>query len=89
MSIASRIESIETHIGKAYTEISRLGVDLTNVDKNIDNIADKLQEVYNAMPKVSGEGTEITLNNTRKGGLSITPKGNTEQDSYSGQQLID
>ena len=81
MSIASRITSIENHIEEAYTEISRLGVDLTNVDKNIDNIADKLQEAYSQAPKVIGEGSNLSLTPTREGGLSIIPKGACEQDT--------
>lgn len=89
MSIADKLQSIETHIGEAYTEISRLGVDLTNVDKNIDNIADKLQDVYADLPKVIGEGSSLSLSPTRKGGLTIIPKGACEQDSYSGKNLFD
>ncbi len=89
MSIASRIASIENHIEEAYTEISRLGVDLTNVDKNIDNIADKLQDVYADLPKVTGEGSSLSLTPTREGGLSIIPKGACEQDSYSGKNKVD
>ena len=85
MSIASRITSIENHIEEAYTEISRLGVDLTNVDKNIDNIADKLEEAYSQSPKVTDDGSNLSLTPTRKGGLSIIPKGACEQDSYSGK----
>jgi hypothetical protein len=81
MSIASRIESIENHIEEAYTEISRLGVDLTNVNKNIDNIADTLQEAYSQIPKVTDTGSNVSLSNTRVGGLSITPLGACEQDS--------
>ena len=80
MSIASRITTIEGHIEDAYTEISRLGVDLTNVDKNIDNIADKLQDVYSNLPSVSGEGSSLSLSPTRKGGLAITLEGACEQD---------
>ena len=89
MSIASRLTSIKNHIEEAYTEISRLGVDLTNVDKNIDNIADKLQEAYSQAPKVTGEGSNLSLTPTRKGGLSIIPKGACEQDSYSGKNKVD
>ena len=83
MSIASRITSIEGHIQDAYTEISRLGVDLTNVDKNIENIADKLQDVYADLPKVSGEGSSLSLSPTRVGGLGIIPEGACEQDTIA------
>lgn len=81
MSVASRYAEMQKHVGNAYTEISRLGVDLTNVDKNIDNIADKLQEAYSQAPKVTGEGSSLSLTPTRKGGLTIIPKGACEQDT--------
>lgn len=83
MSIASRIEAMEGHIGNAYKSLENLGVDLTNVDKNIDNISTELDNLYEELPKVESEGSEISLNGTRSGKLSIIPKGNTEQDTIA------
>lgn len=88
MSVASRYAEMQKHVGNAYTEISRLGVDLTNVDKNIDNIADKLQEAYSQSPKVTDEGSNLSLTPTRKGGLTIIPKGACEQDSTTGKNKL-
>ena len=80
MSISSRITSIEEHIGNAYDKIDDLGIDLTNVDKNIDNIASLLDTVYEEYPKVSATGTQASLNGTKKGKLSLDLKGNSTQD---------
>ena len=79
MSIASRITSIEGHLEDAYLGLTNIGADLTGIDKNIDNIADVLDDIYDDLPKVTGEGTNITLDNTRIGKLSTTLKGNTSQ----------
>lgn len=80
MSITSRIASMEEHISNAYNGLQGLGADLTGIDKNIDNIAQVLDDIYDDMPKVTSEDTVISLNNTRVGKLSTTLKGNTSQN---------
>lgn len=81
MSISSRITEIEQHIGNAYDKIEDLGIDLTDVDKNIDNISTMLENVWNEYPKVSASDVEeASLNGTKKGRMNIDLKGNTEQD---------
>ena len=90
MSIASRITQIEQHIGNAYDGLDDLGVDLTNVDQNIDNIASKLQDIWNDYPKVTASDFEETmLENTKAGRMELDLKGNTEQDTLTGKNLID
>lgn len=80
MSIASRIESMESNISNAYKSLDDLGIDLTNTNKNIENISTKIDDVYNMLSKVSGTGTDITLNNTAKGRLLKNDlSGRTEQ----------
>lgn len=89
MSIASRITAIEGHIENAYDKISDLGVDLTDVDKNIDNISEMLEEVYEGYPKVTATGTDLTLNGTKKGKMVLGLKGNTSQGLPDGYQQVD
>ena len=89
MSIASRITAIEGHIENAYDKISDLGVDLTDVDKNIDNIAEMLENVYEDYPKVTATGTDLTLNGTKKGKMVLGLKGTTSQESTTGKQKFD
>lgn len=85
MSIASRITSMEQHIGNAYDKLDELGVDLTNVDKNLDNIAELLDGVYEDYPKIEeNDVTEPSINNTKAGKMEIDLKGNTEQTTYTG-----
>lgn len=80
MSISSRITSIEEHIGNAYNKLEDLGIDSTGIDKNIDNIAEMLDTVYQDYPKVTGTGTEVTLDGTKVGKLGLDVKGNSTQE---------
>lgn len=80
MSITSRINEMSSHIEQAYDELQGLGADLTNVNKNIENISMVLDDIYDSLPSVSGEGTSLTLDDTRVGKIKSTLKGNTSQD---------
>ena len=91
MSIASRITSIEGHISDIYDSVELTGVDTTDIDKNLVNVPNTLKEgyidiinngtdtLYNNFPKVSGEGTSLTLNNTYQAPMRNFLKGNTSQ----------
>ena len=79
MSITSRINEMSSHIEQAYDELQGLGADLTNINKNIENISMVLDDIYDSMPQVSGEGTSLTLDDTRVGKIKSTLKGNTSQ----------
>lgn len=50
-------------------------------DDTFRSYVTKINNIYTNWPKVTGEGTNITLSNTKKGKMEITPKGNTEQDT--------
>lgn len=94
MSIASEITSIGENLKKDYQSIANLGADLTNVDKNIENIAELLDGVYDNLPKTEyQEGTDVNLGKTIKGKLDydngVVGIGQTEQDSTQGYNLID
>lgn len=88
MSISSRITSMEEHVTNAYNGLQGLGADLTGIDKNIDNIANVLDDIYDDLPKVTGSGTSITLDDTRKGRLESTLNGNTSQFTTTGKNLF-
>ena len=70
------------------TEINRLGGSLTS-ESTFRSYAEELQDIYADLPKVTGEGSNISLSPTRVGGLTITPKGVCEQDSTTGKNLFD
>lgn len=93
MSIATRIEAIEQHITDDYSVLELAGADLTNVDKNIQNLKQTWEErlLYflangtdviwnNWLPKVTGTGENITLNNTVETKMKFVCKGNTSQN---------
>ena len=93
MSIATRIEAIEQHITDDYSVLELAGADLTNVDKNIQNLKQAWEErlLYflangtdvvwnNWSPKVTGTGENITLNNTVEAKMKFVCKGNTSQN---------
>ena len=101
MSIATRIEAIEQHITDDYSVLELAGADLTNVDKNIENLKQSWEErlLYflangtdvvwnNWLPKINGTGETITLNNTIEAKMDFVYKGNTYQYSTSGKNLI-
>ena len=90
MSISSRITQIEQHIGNAYDKIEDLGIDLTDVDKNIDNISSMLENVWDEYPKVTATDVEeASLDGTKKGRMKLDLKGNTEQEQLTGKNLVD
>lgn len=80
MSIASRITSIEKHIKESYQELEGIGIDTTGVNKNLENIPKLIDGYWETLPKVTGEGTSITLDNTKEGKMKIVLKGNTSQE---------
>lgn len=67
-------------------KINNLGGSLTD-ESTFRSYGDYLDELYDEMPKVTGEGTEITLTPTRKGRMQLDLKGNTSQASYTGKNL--
>ena len=50
---------------------------------------DYLQSIINQMPKVTGEGTNITLDNTLEAKLDIQLKGNASQYTTTGKNIFD
>ncbi len=65
MSIATRIEAIEQHLKESYQELQGIGIDTTGVNKNLENIPKLIDGYWETLPKVVGEGTYITLDNTK------------------------
>ena len=93
MSVSEKITSIENHISEAYTSLANMGADLTNIDKNIENISSKIDEIYNNAPKTSYvEGSNISISNSLKGKVEYEDnkvvKGNTSQNTLTGKNLF-
>ena len=86
MSISSRITEMEQHITNAYDGLEGIGADLTNIDKNINNISTVLDNIWNDLPKVTATDVEeASLDGTKKGRMKIDLKGNTEQTQLTGK----
>ena len=100
MAISDRIQSMYEHVEDIYDSVELTGVDTTDIDKNLVNVPNTLKEgyidiinngtdtLYNNFPKVSGEGTSLTLNNTYQAPMRNNLKGNTYQTKYSGKNLL-
>ena len=93
MSIASRIQEIETHIGDVYDTIN-YSYDTTGINKNIINIPKYLKKgyidiinngidtLYNNFPKVSGIGSNLSLTPTYEAPMKLNEiQGDTSQDT--------
>ena len=102
MAISDTITSMYENVGNVYDVLELAGADLTNVDKNIENLKQSWEErlLYflangtdvvwnNWLPKVTGSGETITLNNTIEAKMDFVYKGNTYQYSTSGKNLFD
>lgn len=92
MSIASRIQEIETHIGDVYDTIN-YSYDTTGVNKNIINIPKYLKKgyidiinngidtLYNNFPKVSEIGSNLSLTPTYEAPIKLNEiQGDTLQN---------
>lgn len=67
--------------------INNIGGNITQ-NTELADFRDELDRLYNEMPKVTGEGTNIILQDTRRGKIKITPKGNIEQATTKGYNLL-
>ena len=52
-----------------------------------DNEISYLESITEQLPKTSGNGTDISLNDTIEAKMSVEVKGNTEQTTYTGKNL--
>ena len=77
MSIATRITSITNHLEKDYQALESV-VGTISVNKNIENIAPLLDNLYEELPKGTGTGTSLSLS-TRAGKMKVNLLGNTSQ----------
>lgn len=90
MSIINKIQSMTEHLEDAYLSLANVGVDLTNINKNLENLASEIETVYDYLPKItsSADDTKLTLNPTRTGRMEITLKGNSKQyNTATGKNL--
>ena len=87
MAIADKITSMTNHLKADYDSLESVVGEVT-VDKNIENIAPILDNLYEELPKVTASGTELTINDTRTGKMKVQLLGNTSQTQKTGKNLL-
>ncbi len=97
------LESLQERVSTNETDITNIEEEQVDQNTNIENLQTENQELKEKLaeveedneklrkvfPSVKGEGSEITLNGTTECKMDIKVKGNTEQEQYSGKQLLD
>ena len=82
MAIADTITSMQNHTSNAYTMIG-YGTDLTGINKNLENLSTSIfnaflealrnpDTLFTNLPKKTGTGANITLNDTANAPMRIT-----------------
>lgn len=95
---SEKLTYLNTTKGKIKDSINLTGANITTEpfrqystkleDAYVDIINNGTDTLYNNFPKVSGEGTSLTLNNTYQAPMRNNLKGNTYQTQYSGKNLL-
>ena len=79
MSTANKLTYLNQTKTLLKEAINNLGGDIDN-ETTFREYAEELDTIYSTLPKVIGEGTEVTLTPTLKGKLGIVEKGNSTQE---------
>lgn len=87
MSTITKLNYLADTKDELKDKLNEHGANITDND-TFRSYVDKIKGIYNNWPKVTGEGTEITLTPTRKGRMQLDLKGNTEQAQYEGKNLL-
>lgn len=88
-TIAEKLNYLNDTRLKIKDGLNKFGAELTEND-TFRSYSNVLNDIYNKLPKVSGNGSNFTLETVQNGKLDLFEmEGNTEQDSYSGINLLD
>jgi len=86
-TIAEKLTYLNDTRLKIKDGLNKFGADLTEND-TFRSYSNVLNDIYNKLPKVSGNGSNFTLENAQNGKLDLFEmEGNTHQDSYTGKNL--
>jgi len=98
MSTANKLIYLNETKTKLKNVINYSGANITNdtfrsypeklYDKFVDFVTNGTDSLYSSLPKVTGENTELTLNNTANGVLKLDFKGNTSQTTTTGINVL-
>lgn len=88
VTVFDKLDYLSETKGLIKDSLNNLGSEITD-DNTFRNYVEKINQIYNDYPKVTGTGTTFTIANTKKAKMNNTLKGNTEQTTYNGNQLVD
>ena len=74
----NKLQYLDETKGQIKTALNQFNAGITDED-TFRSYVDKINDIYDNWEKVTGEGTDVTLNNTKNGKIVLTPKGNTSQ----------
>lgn len=83
----NKLEYLDETKGQIKTALNQFGAGITD-ETTFRDYTNKIEGIYNNWPKVTGSGTEITLNNTKAAKMVMDVKGNSTQETTNGYQLI-
>lgn len=88
--LSSRIDGIETEQTTQNENIQSNSDNIETLQTEVTELQEDVQNLRNASYKVSGSGTNFSLNNTTKNKfIEFLLGGNTEQTHYDGRNIID
>lgn len=83
------LQEVNSDISDIQSEQITQNADIQENETKIQELEQEIQNLKEASYKVTGTGTDITLNNTSNNKfLQLDVKGNTEQTQYSGKNLL-
>lgn len=86
-TVAEKLNYLNNTRLKIKDGLNKFGADLTEND-TFRSYSNVLNDIYGKLPKVSGNGSNFTLESVQKGKLDLFEmEGNTEQQTYTGKNL--
>ena len=79
MPVLNKLEYLDETKQQIKTALNQFGAGITDSD-TFRSYVSKIANIHSNWPRITGEGTTLNLNPTKKGKMSLELKGNTEQD---------
>lgn len=86
-TIADKLNYLNNTKAQIKNEINKIGGNITN-ETTFRNYVTSLNSIYSKLPKVEGEGSNLTLENCEDATLLLTPEGNASQETTGGKNLL-
>ena len=86
-TISEKLAYLNETKNQIKNELNDLGAEITSND-TFRSYSQKIQDLYDDMPKITTTGTNFSISPTKKGKIQLTLKGNTEQTSYTGKNKL-